>query len=205
MFKIRNQSKWSYDTSEGNAVSVKFVSAESGRLILKSPANAQTTFNYTFAGGSFSVGPSVSLSHSTQESFSTGTIYISSTFAGAELAASDLVGFCVTQEISLGAALGGSITGMLMGISGIVDEGMELAKNTGGLGIGLQLAVDHPAAIDVLVGPIAGWVFGKVKEPLSKSLESHAKALLIMKGLNSGVQLTAGVSCGAGYVSLLSK
>ena len=77
---------------------------------------------------------------------------------------------------------------------------MEIVNNTGALGIGAQLAVDHPNITRALAGPIGGFLFDKVRDKLTDILQDDAKAALLMFGENQGIQLQAGISQSIGYV-----
>jgi outer membrane protein OmpA-like peptidoglycan-associated protein len=200
MFKIKKKSGWTWVTSEGGSAGAGPVALASGSFTLQSPTGGAVAFKYKSAGVSVSVGGKVNLSGSTTDTFSTGQIYITETFPKGELTSRDIEGFCLTQDASVGAGLGGSVTAMLLGIPA-TSVPQEMIRNTGALGVGLQLAVDHPSVTKVLLGPLGGYIFDKVKDPLDKILQSDAKALLLMGGFNAGPQLSAGISGSLGYVS----
>lgn len=199
MFKIKKKSGWTWVTSAGGAAGYGPVVAGSGSFTLKSPGGGEVEFKYKSAGASFGIGGKVNLSGSTPDTYSTGQIYLVDTFSGAELAPKDIEGFCLVQDVSVGAGLGGSVTAMLLGIP-TTSVPAEIVKNTGALGVGLQLAVDHPNVTKALLGPLGGYIFGKVSNRIDKTLRTSANALLIMGGFNAGPQLSAGISGSLGYV-----
>jgi outer membrane protein OmpA-like peptidoglycan-associated protein len=166
---------------------------------LNSPDGRVVEFGYKTGGIGISIGSKLNLSSSTPDTFSTGQLYLSENFAGAELTSDDIEGFCVVEEVALGAGIGASGSAMLLGIPA-TSLPAEVVKNTGALGVGAQLAVDHPDITRALLGPLGAVIFDKVREPLGKLLQSNAKALLIMGGFNAGPQLQAGLSGSIGYV-----
>jgi outer membrane protein OmpA-like peptidoglycan-associated protein len=203
MFKQKRKSDWTFDTSAGVSigVSIGFVggTAGAGTLVFKSPEGAMVEFNYMNLGASVSKGDPVSLSGSTRDLKSGGTIFVSSTFPGSELSIQDFAGYTLTQEVSLGAGGGGTATILLLGISG-EHMPMEIVRNTGALGIAAQIAADHPDVTRVLAGPIGGWLFDKAKDNLGNILQDDAKAVLIMGGINIGYQFGFGASQSIGVI-----
>jgi hypothetical protein len=140
-----------------------------------------------------------SVSWSTEDFSSAGIIYPSSTFSGSELSIQDITGFTLIDELSFGLVNGLSGAVMLLGISG-KHMPMEIVRNFGALGIGAQLAVDHPNITHALAGPIGGFLFDKARDTLSDILQDDAKAALLMVGENKGVQAQAGISQSIGYI-----
>lgn len=204
-FKVKKRSGWKYTTSAGDSFSVWYAAAEGGSLFLTTPKDELMEFKYQAAGPSYGKNwkaQKFSLASSTQDSWSRGAIYLADTFPRDELSASDIEGFCIITEASAGAVLGGSFAIVLFGIPASSVPG-EIVKSTGGLGIAAQAAVDHPGFTKLALGPIAGLIFDKVKEPLAELLQTKAKAVLIMGGLNSGVQAGGSVSQMLGYVRLV--
>ena len=211
MFTARKQkSDWTFQTSSGASASVpvyKFVSAAGSRgtLVFTSPHGAIVEFQYASLGAGAGIGlkrmpkwmPSVSWS--TEDFSSAGIIYPSSTFSGSELSIQDITGFTLIDELSFGLVNGLSGAVMLLGISG-KHMPMEIVRNFGALGIGAQLAVDHPNITHALAGPIGGVLFDKARDTLSDILQDDAKAALLMVGENKGVQAQAGISQSIGYI-----
>jgi len=208
MFKAGNKSSWRFKTSAGvsGGVSIPvyaFVSVSGGKgtLVFTSPDGAIVEFQYASLGAGVGTpkGSPVNLSFSTRGFDSAGSIFLSSTFSGSELSIEDFKGFTLILEASLGSLAGGSGAVMLLGIPA-KHMPMEIVNNTGALGIGAQLAVDHPTITRILAGPISGFLFDEVKDKLTDILQDDAKAALLMAGENMGLQLQAGVSQSIGYV-----
>ena len=111
MFKKKGESGWTFNTSAGVSlgVSIGFVggTAGAGTLVFNSPDGAVVEFHYMSLGAAVSKGTSFSLSGSTRDFKSGGTIYLSSSFSGSELSIQDFAGYTLTQEVSLGAVGGG--------------------------------------------------------------------------------------------------
>ena len=203
MFKAKKKSDWTFNTSAGVSlgVSVGFVGGTggAGTLVFNSPDGAIVEFHYMSLGPSVGKGESFNLSGSTRDLPSGGTIYLSSTFSGSELSIQDFAGYTLSQEASAGVGGGGTVTVMLLGISG-KHMPMEILRNTGALGIAAQIAVDHPNITRVLAGPIGGVLFDKTRDNLSNILQDDAKAAMIMGGFNAGYQLGVGVSQSIGVI-----
>jgi outer membrane protein OmpA-like peptidoglycan-associated protein len=206
MFKARKEkSGWTFKTSSGASGSVpvyKFVSVNGskGTLVFTSPDGATVEFQYASLGVGVGKGVRVNLSFSTQRDFdSAGVIYLSSTFPGSELSIQDIKGYTLVQEASLGIAGGLSGAVMLLGIPG-KHMPMEIVRNTGALGIGAQLAVDHPNITRALAGPIGGFLFDEARDKLTDILQDDAKAALLMIGENLGRQRQIGISQSIGYI-----
>src|SRR5260370_14165997 len=116
MFRIKKESGWKYVTSAGGSVSYAFVGAGTGHFILTNPTGGNFTFNYASVGAGLSVGGKFSYAGSTEATFRTGQIYLVDTFSGGELTSHDIEGFCLIDEVSAAAGIGGSLTVMLLGI-----------------------------------------------------------------------------------------
>jgi outer membrane protein OmpA-like peptidoglycan-associated protein len=196
MIGFKRKSGWTWVTSAGGSVGYGPFSAGSGSFTLKSPTGDEVQFNYKSVGGGASLGSKFNAAGSTPDSFSVGDVYLSDTFSGSELSLTDVEGFCLSQEASLGAGIGGSAAIMLLGIS-VQSIPAEILKNTGAFGI-----------LGQMIGPddVRGWFSGyavnpKFRASSRKFLQSDAKAVLITAGFNAGPQLTAGISNSLGYVS----
>src|SRR6266852_6775687 len=207
MFRAKDKkSGWTFKTSASVSLSIPVygpvgAGGSKGTLVFTSPDGAIVEFQYASLGGGVGTpkGSPVNLSFSTRGFDSAGLIYLSSTFSGSELSIEDFKGFTLILEASLGSLAGGSGAVMLLGISA-EHMPMEIVRNTGALGIGAQLAVDHPTITRILAGPISGFLFDEVKDKLTDILQDGAKAALLMAGENMGLQLQAGVSQSIGYV-----
>jgi outer membrane protein OmpA-like peptidoglycan-associated protein len=205
MFKGR-ASGWTFDTSSGNSLGIKMVAGSKGTLVFKSPEQATAEFQYASLGFSESIkgGSDYNITGSSKETFSTGSILVSSSFAGPELSAGDFVGFTLIAEFGYGAGTdGGTVTAMLLGIP-LQYVPHELVNTSVLSEIAVPFAVKealaHPTATNVMLGPLGQYLFGEYKDKLNDLLQDHAKAALIMRGHNTGAQLQLGVSASLGYV-----
>ena len=196
MIGFKRKSAWTLAGSEGGSVGYGIFSAGSGSFTLRSPTGEEVEFNYKSVGGGASLGSKFNAADSGADAFSFGTVYLSDTFAGSELSRTDVEGFCLSLEASLGAGIGGSAAVMLLGISPRSIPA-EILKNTGLVGIlGSTIGWD-----DVRKWHSPRGVNPKFLAPTRKFLQSDAKAVLITGGFNAGPQLTAGMSNSLGYVS----
>ena len=121
MFRKRNESDWTFNTSSsvsgGGPVYGPLGFTESqATLVFNSPDGAIVEFEYWSAGPSLGIGFPVSLTGSTRGDFSTGVIYVSSSFSGSELSIEDFKGFTLLEEASAGVWDGHSGTIMFLGI-----------------------------------------------------------------------------------------
>ena len=208
MFRKRNESDWTFNTSAGVSGGgpvygpLGFTESQV-TLVFNSPDGAIVEFEYWSAGPSVGIGFPVSLTGSTRGNFSTGVIYVSSSFSGSELSIEDFKGFTLLEEASAGVWDGKSGTIMFLGIPWI-HMPMEIVNNFGALGIGAQLAVDHPSIAGVLASiasPLGGGLaFDSARDKLSNLVQGHAKAALFMRGDNTGLQVQASISQSIGYV-----
>jgi len=66
------------------------------------------------------------------------------------------------------------------------------------LGIGAQLAVDHPNLTRALAGPIGGSYLTRPETRSATSFQDDQSALLMWE--NKGVQVKAGISESIGYI-----
>ena len=196
MIGFKRKSGWTLAGSEGDSAGYGLFSAGSGSFTLKSPAGEEVEFNYKSVGGGASLGSKFNAAGSGADAFSFGTVYLSDTFSGTELSRTDVEGFYLSQEASLGAGIGGSAAVMLLGISPRWIPA-EILKNTGVIGM-----------LGQVIGPdnVRNWFHGRAVNPRFRApartfLQSDAKAVLITGGFNAGPQLTAGVSNMLGYVS----
>jgi outer membrane protein OmpA-like peptidoglycan-associated protein len=209
MFTKRNQSAWTFSTSSsvsggGPVYGPLGYTTSQVTLVFTAPDGAIVEFEYWSAGPSVGLPKSFpsSLTGSTRGDFSTGVIYVSSSFSGSELSIEDFKGFTLIEEASVGVWDGHSGTIMFLGVP-LIHMPMEIVNNTGALGIGAQLAVDHPTIARVLASianPLGGLAFDMARGKLSQLVQDNAKAALFMRGDTTGLQVQAGISQSIGYV-----
>jgi photosystem I P700 chlorophyll a apoprotein A2 len=205
VFKIKKRSGWSLDNDGGASAGFGFVTAGAGTFVLKSPDGGTTQFNHMSGGVSVSLGKMKFDAQASPYEFpSRGQVYVLSTFSKPELSAEDFEGFCLIEELGVGAGGGGSVAWMLLGIPAAAMPA-EIVKSMGAIGKGLRVAAAYPDVTKALLGPIGGLIFDEVKDRLDQAVASSAKALLVVRGLNAGPQLTAGISGSLGYVSIGKK
>lgn len=188
MFRITKESAWKFATSAGGSVGLGFFGAGTGDIMLTPPHGGIVTYHYASAGAGGSAGPKwmkMNASSSTVDSFSIGRIYLLDTFPGIELTPLDIEGVCMIAEVSVGAVLGGSATAMVLGIPPESAQG-EVVKDAIAIGVVAGAGTTGELALSYTrLGPL---------------LQSRAKALLLMAGLNSRVQLSVGALGSFGYV-----
>ena len=108
----------------------------------------------------------------------TGILYITNAFKGKELTKDDIKGVCMISEISLGLGVGGSATAMYLGMS-MSSMGPDLVRiSSGFLG---NLIIDELGIFD--------------------DYEGSCMAVLIMTGLNIGVQAGGGFTESIGILT----
>jgi hypothetical protein len=211
MLRMRKRSAWEFSTSMGRSISVLFVGAAAGGIILTSPTGGNVLFNYGSAGVGLSVGIKYSTSFSTYDATSGGRVYLLDTFSGDELAVRDIEGGCLIGEFSLGAALGGSFTGMLLGIplqvleKELVVDALAFGITQGAGGTLTDMATNEGLGeivsfLGTVTGGAAGQMIRMNNTAIAERFQSSAKALLVMGGLNAGVQLGIGVLGSIGYL-----
>jgi hypothetical protein len=177
---IKGESAWQFVTSSTGGIGVEFVAAEGGKIFLNNPQGKQITFYYGSAGVGLSAGlklPKIGKVQVNVKGRSVvgaiapaafpngGKLYILDTFAGTELTEKDIQGVCAFLEIGGGIIAGVSATAMLVGMNPIWLAGLGLAA---------------------AAGP-AGMIY------LDYRLLRSATGLLVMGGLNAGIQAGAGV------------
>lgn len=199
MFKARKKkSGWSYNTSAGFNVSVLFGTAGGGDFVLNGPGGGTARFHYMDLGASASVGAPGGLTRTTEDSYSVGDVLISETFRGGELSVNDFEGISLIQELSVGVALGGAGTILLLGVPpNQLTE--EIVKEMGIVGTFSRVAELTPESI---LGPlgIAAKRALQGDGAFGQLVLSNAKAALLIAGFNSGIQASAGISASVGYV-----
>lgn len=178
---VRMKSKWEFDTSSSAGIGVEFVVAEGGSIYLKDPSGQRVTFRYGAAGAGWSTGlklpkigklqlkgRGVGAAVAPAAFPNIGCVYILDSFPGSELTRSDITGVCVFAEIGGGVVVGGSGTAMLMGMDPALLAAMMASA---------------------LVPPAAAY--------FDYELFQSATSVLIMAGINAGIQAGYGI---AGYV-----
>lgn len=184
------QSAWKYSTGAGGGVSIEFVMASGGDIILTAPDERAQSFYYGGVGVGFGVGlrlpriklpkftipeiklpkiagRSVGAAGSTFDFPSGGQVFMTSAFRGEELTRSDLQGATVYVDGAAGAIVSQAGTAMLLGINS--------AK--------LALGLSSPSLI---------W--------MAEEAIFQAPALLYMHGRSAGLQAGFGAGVLIGYM-----
>jgi outer membrane protein OmpA-like peptidoglycan-associated protein len=195
---MARESGWTFDTSAsfggGAGVGKKVVGgvgvvvgAGVGKVYMTPPGGGQVTFNYS----SFGAGPGVSLtlpklktpfdgvSGSTKGHLNWGTVLIGDGFKGTELAADDFTGVCFTLELSASAVLVGG-SGAMMWLGFTRSYALYLLS---GIGTG-QSGADLSASF--------------------LNLQTSAKALLPMAGVNTSIGIGGSLIGSVGYWDISS-
>lgn len=188
MVGIKKESGWQFITSSSGGIGVEFLTAEGGAIYLSDPRKARQTFKYGAAGAGISCGlklPKIGKIDlpkikgkgvggiAAPSAFpNAGKIYILDTFAGNELNRSDITGVCMFVEIGGGFGVGGSATGMILGMDAVWLAGTMATME----------------------------VCGDLAILAARRLLESATAILVMAGLNAGLQAGAG---GAAYLGAL--
>jgi hypothetical protein len=185
---ILRRSNWSYRTGATGGVSVEFVVASGGTLVLDDPEKQERDFHYGGIGVGLGVGfrvPKIKLpklsvpelripkiaghevggAGSLKSFDSDGLIYMTPSFRGTELTASDIQGGTVYVDGGIGLIYGKGASAMLLGINSAM----------------LALGLSNP-----------GFVW------LAEEAIAHAPAILLMGGTTVGLQagLAAGILVG---------
>lgn len=179
MLTILKPSAWQFTTSSSGGIGVEFVVAEGGKIFLKDPTGNAVSFAYGGAGIGLAAGVKLPKIGKLQVNVkgkgltgaiapaqfpNGGKIYVLDSFSGTELTTSDLQGVCMFLEIGGGMVAGVSATAMLLGMSPVYLAACAAAS-----------ALPAAAAL------------------LSQDLLNSATALLVMGGLNAGIQAGGGV------------
>jgi outer membrane protein OmpA-like peptidoglycan-associated protein len=184
------ESGWTFDTSAsfGGVAGVGLaVGAGLGRVYMTPPGGGQVTFNYASFGGGLGVGlklpklqtPFDGVSGSTKGHLNWGSVLIGDGFKGTELAADDFTGACFILEASASAVLtGGSLAMMWLGF-------------------------DRSFALYLLTG-IATGQSGADLSARFLNLQTSAKALLPMVGVNTSIGIGASMIGSVGYLDISS-
>ncbi|MEI6705690.1 MAG: hypothetical protein WCK96_01000 [Methylococcales bacterium] len=186
---IKKTSAWQFVTSSTGGIGVEFFAAEGGQIYLNDPSGSLRTFTYGVAGGGLSIGfklPKIGKLQIPVKGASvggvgapasfpnTGCLYILSSFDGDELTYNDISGVCGLVEIGGGLIAGASSTAMLLGMN---PKWMA-------------------ATVVAMASPLSQSLM-----PLAyKKLIESATSLLLMAGVNAGVQGGAGIIGCTGYL-----
>ncbi|HMF58463.1 MAG TPA: hypothetical protein VK619_19115 [Pyrinomonadaceae bacterium] len=201
---IKKKSAWQFVTCEGAALSLGYVTASGGWILLSDPSKREVKFYYGGAGGGLSaqikipkIGkkqidiPPVTGAGSEAAFPSMGELFITTGFQGNELRKSDIEGTCAFVEIGIGVIAGVSGTLMLLGVDPFL-----LAKAAQQMGHAVPITdkgtlatVDPNRAMSTVIEDIG-----------FRQLFNSARAVLRMGGINVGIQAGAGVSGCLGYL-----
>ena len=193
MWRLREESKWKFKTSESGGVGVSVVvaiQAGGGAFYAIDPAGGLTQFNYKNVGVGAGLGYKVGGSLSTKDLKSYGTIWMLNTFGGKELQAADLTGGCMFTDFSGGMpGGGGGLTAMVLGITlgGFKDEFIDEIFEIMIVGSGFSGGVNSSRMTRLAV------------QNLRPDVLNSAKAVLLMYGQNIG-QFGASAVGGFGLV-----
>ena len=206
MAQFSRKSEWTFDTSASAGAGVGDgpfgASAETGYVQLSSPQKAGWKFYYVSVSagaglaagvsiGSLSAGGSLAPSSLPSE----GDVFIADGVAG-ELQSSDFEGFCTAMQVSVGVGVAKSLTVLVMGIPySVIPQEMF---RTSPVGLFLSWLSDHAPAQPV--GTIKGIPVSLLFEGIRASVNTYAKAAVVMSGVSVG-QFGGGISSGIGYVS----
>ena|SRR5437660_5829165 len=180
MITIKKESAWQFVTSSTGGFGIEFVAAEGGALYLKDPSGKPDSFYYGSAGLGLAIGfklPKIgklnvrirgkSVGGAVAPAFlpNAGKLYVLDGCQRNELTESDIQGVCMFLEIGGGVILGVSATAMLVGM--------------------------NPAWLATAIA--AGLPGGAVVTMYGyQRLLDTATGLLIMGGMNAGVQAGVG-------------
>jgi outer membrane protein OmpA-like peptidoglycan-associated protein len=193
----RQVSGWTYDTSNSSGMSVAVVATENGKIILKSPSGQRYAFDYTAVGagasmgfklpgiGKLSLDGKLSANFALQANTSGGQVYILESFKGQELAAGDITGFCLLLELSVAM------------VRGITGAAMICHLSPRDLRDGLL----EEFVIDSSVSPMVADILNKAGITDALGIQG-ATSVILMYGINQGLQAFAGGTAYLGYVSI---
>lgn len=177
-------SAWGYVTASGGGVTIAFVAGGGGSLTLQSPEQQNVVFHYggLGVGAGFGAklprfgkidlkikGKSVGGAGAAEAMPSYGRVFV--TQEGRELSKSDFVGPCIYVEIGGGVIAGASGVAMLFGLDPILLAATLAANSNPATALG------------------GSYLTGK--------LVASARGVLVMAGMNAGLQAGGG---GAAYI-----
>jgi hypothetical protein len=176
MVSIKKASEWQFVTASTGGLGLEFVVAEGGALFFQNPNGNSEAFHYGAAGAGLSAGiklPKVGKLQVKGRGVGAGVapaafpnmgkLYMLESFKGDELTKSDIRGVCAFVEIGGGLVAGASGTAMLVGMNPVW-----------------------------LAATIATATFGAAAFAESQLVNS-ATGLLMMAGVNVGIQAGGGV------------
>lgn len=182
----KGKSAWDFVTFGSGGIGLGYFAAEGGTIVLKNPSSKNDeSFYYGGAGVGLSAGLKIPKIGKVQiptskgpltgsagpTAFpSTGTVFVMEGCPGNELTTSDIQGLCCFAEVGGGIIGGGSAAGMYVGLDPV-------------------RLVALAAAATPFVGQIATQFF-----------LSSAKGMILMAGLNVGIQAQIGGAVYMGYL-----
>lgn len=187
---ILRPSQWTYETGATGGISVEFVVASGGTIVLHDPARKEEDFWYGGLGVGIGIGlklPKIKLPKMTipeikipkvagrevggagsAKSFpSSGAVYMTSSFEKQELTRSDIQGATLYVDAGAGLIVGHAGSAMLLGMNSAL----------------LAMGLSNPAMSFLMIEAI-----------------QHAPAVLLMHGWTGGLQAGGGVGLLAGYL-----
>ena len=182
MLLIKKDSAWQFVTSSSGGIGIEFVMAEGGTIMLKDPSGSPVNFTYGAAGAGLSAGlklpkigklkvqpkikgKTVGGGVAPAEFPNLGKLYILDWFQGDELKRSDITGVCAFAQVGGGLIGGGSAYAMVLGMSPLYLAAAVAASTVPGNPLALMAA---------------------------KALLNSATSVLLMAGLNVGLQAGGG-------------
>jgi len=187
---IKKESKWTFNTNATGGAGAGYVVGSGGLIQLLTPENMVASFYYGGIGAGVSRGgkfpklpklPRIDLkgksgAGSTTDFTSHGDVYVMEGCKKEELEATDFEDPCLYVDVGASMVVGYSGTVMLAGISSIA-----LLK----------------------AGLATGIIPGTFCEPsVIADVLTTAKALILMRGWNAGLQVGGGASISIGYLHL---
>jgi hypothetical protein len=183
---VTKSSAWDFVTFGSGGIGLGYFAAEGGTIVLKNPSTGiDESFYYGGAGVGLSAGLKLPKIGKVQINTrkgpltgaggptafpSTGTVMVTDACPGADLTTSDIQGLCCFTEVGGGLIVGGSAAGMYVGL----DAVRLAAFAASALPFGSSLA--------------------------SQFLLASAKAIILMAGINAGLQAQIGGAVYMGYL-----
>jgi hypothetical protein len=183
-----NESRWLYRTASGGGLTIAMVALGGGSITLRSPEGKDVSYRYSGVGigvgtpglrrlGKLNLkvkGKSIAGAGAAEAFPSTGKVFVCDALARRDLTSDDITGPCMYTEVGAGLVVGGSATGLLFGLDPKLLA-LCMAMNSYPLGIVASLIV-------------------------LRQLVQSAKGVVVMSGMNVGVQAGAGASYSTGYL-----
>lgn len=183
MLTIKKQSAWEFVTFGSGGLSVGFVAAEGGTVVLKDLSGTERQFFYGGAGAGLSAGlkiPKIGKVRVKSRAGditgnvgptafpSTGALFVTDNCEGSDLTESEIQGPCAFIDVGAGLIAGASATAMAVGLNPLYLAALAAGP------VGAQLA--------------------------SQLMISSAKGVLLMAGANVGLQAQIGGAALLGYL-----